>query len=194
MRAFFAVLPPDDVRDGLAAAVERLQDADTDRAWRWTHPHMLHLTLAFLGDVPDGREDDLAEAATAWAWRRHPLTMRWAHAGAFPDPSAARVMWVGVGDDDARRQCAGWARELQALASHVGSRPDGGRLRPHITVARSRRPVRAGRWVQALDAYASDAFVVGRVALVASHLNAGIDGRYEVRRTFSLGDDDARAG
>lgn len=187
VRAFFAVLPPDEVREGVAAAVGRLRDAAGADAWRWTHPHMLHLTLAFLGELPAPREDDLIDAAQAWAWRQHPLAMRWANAGAFPDPATARVMWVGVADAAARTRCAQWARELRAAGAHVGARPDGGRFRPHVTVARARRPVRAGRWVQALDAYGSDPFVVERVVLIASHLNAGVDARYEVRCTFRLG-------
>lgn len=188
MRAFFAVLPPPDVLDHLAAHLEPRRDADTDHTWRWTRVQHLHLTLAFLGDLPEHREDDLAASATEWAARQRPVSMRWGRAGAFPDPGAAKVMWIGVTDEEVGRELAGWSRALRDLSSHAGADVDGQRFTPHVTVARSPRRVPAGRWVQALDAYESPEFLVDEVALVQSHLGGpGRSPRYEIRHAFSLG-------
>ena len=173
MRAFFAVLPPAEVLDDLAGYLEPRRDADTDRVWRWTRTQHLHLTLAFLGDLPDWREDEVIAAATQWAGRQRPVTMRWGGAGAFPDPGAAKVMWIGVTEEDVGRELTSWARALRDLASHAGADVDGQRFTPHVTVARSARRVRAGRWVQSLDAYESPEFTVEDVALVESHLGEG---------------------
>ncbi|WP_109471165.1 RNA 2',3'-cyclic phosphodiesterase [Ornithinimicrobium cavernae] len=189
MRAFFAVLPPPDVLEHLAAHLEPRRDADTDRVWRWTRTQHLHLTLAFLADLPEEREDELAEAAAGWAARQRPVRMQWGRAGAFPDPGGAKVMWIGVTDEEVGRELTAWSRALRDLSNHAGADVDGQRFTPHITVARSARRVSAGRWVQALDAYESPEFTVEDVALVRSHLGEGPgrSPRYEVRHEFRLG-------
>ncbi|WP_256840187.1 RNA 2',3'-cyclic phosphodiesterase [Ornithinimicrobium faecis] len=191
MRAFFAVLPPQEIRDHLAAHLEPRRDADTERVWRWTRVEHLHLTLAFLADLPEHREDELAQAAAEWAARQQPLRMQWGRAGAFPDPGGAKVIWIGVTAEEVGRELSGWSRSLRDLSSHAGADVDGQRFVPHVTVARSARRVRAGRWVQSLDAYESPPFDVSEVVLMQSHLGEGPgrSPRYEVRRTLSLGAD-----
>lgn len=192
MRAFIAVVPPQEVIDEVVSFLEPRQDAlAAQGGWRWTRPEHLHLTLAFLPDLPDYLEDELAEAAAQWAERQRPLELSWGRAGAFPDPGAAKVLWVGVSDEQAGQELSAWSRSLRDLSSHVGADVDGQRFVPHVTVARSPRPVRAGRWVQALDAYASPTFLVQDVALVQSHLGGpGRSPRYEVRHTVRLGQGD----
>lgn len=189
MRAFFAVLPPPEVLEHLASYLAPRRDADTERTWRWTRTEHLHLTLAFLADLPEDREDELIASATEWGRRQRPVRMSWGRAGAFPDPGAAKVMWLGVPDERVGRELGSWSRELRDAASHAGARVDGQRFTPHVTVARSARRVRAGRWVQALDAYESPTFEVTEVALIQSHLGQGPGGspRYEVRHRFTLG-------
>lgn len=191
MRAFFAVAPPQEVLDDLAAHLEPRRAADTEHTWRWTRVEHLHLTLAFLAGLPDHREDEVADAAAQWAARQQPLRMQWGRAGAFPDPGGAKVMWIGVTDDEVGRELSRWSRALRDLSSHAGADVDGQRFVPHVTVARSARRVRAGRWVQSLDAYESPAFDVSQVVLVQSHLGEGPgrSPRYEVRHTLTLGAD-----
>ena len=189
MRAFFAVLPPPEVLADLAAYLEPRRDADTDRSWRWTRTEHLHLTLAFLAGLPEHREEELIAAASEWAARQHPVRMSWGRAGAFPDPGAAKVMWIGVTSDEVGAELGAWSRALRDLSSHSGAEVDGQRFTPHITVARSARRVAAGRWVQALDAYESPEFEVADIALIQSHPGEGPgrSPRYEVRHTFTLG-------
>lgn len=99
MRLFVAVVPPDDVLDDLEEHVEPRRDAGPEI--RWTDRHQWHVTLAFLGAVPEARLDDLTDALARSAARRDPLVLRLAGAGAFPNPYAARVLWAGV-DEPAR--------------------------------------------------------------------------------------------
>lgn len=172
----------------LDAYLQPRRDADTDRDWRWSRAEQLHLTLAFLADVPDWQEEPLAEALTAWAARHAGLRMSLGTAGAFPDPGGAKVLWVGVPEEAARRELTAWAGQLRGLASHHGADVDGTRFTPHVTVARSGRRRAAGRWVQALDAYRSEPFDVAELHLVQSHLGEGPGRRprYEVRCSAPL--------
>ncbi len=66
MRLFVAIELGDDVRRVLQRAQRAL--GGFDRMVRWVGDAQVHLTLKFLGDVPDGRVDeirDVLEAAAA---------------------------------------------------------------------------------------------------------------------------------
>lgn len=191
MRAFVAVLPPPEVVDQLTTFLEPRRDALAGQErWRWTRPEHLHLTLAFLPEVDEWREEGLEEEGLRWAARRQPLTLRLAGAGAFPDPGAARVLWAAVQEESAEPALGGWATATRALASRVGARVDGTRFSPHITVARaSGPPCPAGHLLQALDTLRTDAWRVEEVTVIRSHLGQGPRGtpRYEVLQTWPLG-------
>ena len=58
VRMFVAVVPPDDVVEHLDGFLDVRRDA---APFRWAAIEQLHLTLAFLADVPDRKLDDLVE-------------------------------------------------------------------------------------------------------------------------------------
>lgn len=193
MRAFIAVLPPPEVIDQLLTFLEPRRDAlAPQERWRWTRPEHLHLTLAFLPELDEWREEEVEAHGMQWATRTSPLTLRLSGAGAFPDPGAARVLWAGVrqeaeGEDP---RLGSWAAATRALASRAGARVDGTRFSPHVTVARAvGRPGPAGHLLQALDTLHTDPWTVDEVCLIRSHLGQGPGGtpRYEVVQTWPLG-------
>ncbi|WP_134768080.1 RNA 2',3'-cyclic phosphodiesterase [Nocardioides sp. 1609] len=168
---FVAVLPPDGAVEHL---VELLEPRREHGAFRWTSPEQLHVTLAFLADVPDHALDALVEGLAAAAARRTPFEARIAGGGAFPDPARAKVLWAGLdlgvaARDELERVAVG----ARAAANHAGAAPDGQRFRPHVTLARLGRPQEVSRWVRLLDAYAGPTWTVDRIGLVASHLGEG---------------------
>lgn len=197
MRAFVAVLPPIGVVDQLTSFLEPRRDALAPRGtWRWTRPEHLHLTLAFLPELDEWREEELGQEGMRWAARVPPLTLRLAGAGAFPDPGAARVLWAAVQEESeeppapGRPRLSGWAAATRALASRVGARVDGTRFSPHVTVARAVGPPRpAGHLLQSLDTLHTGAWTADEVALIRSHLGQGPRGtpRYEVLQTWAVG-------
>nr|BFE84021.1 hypothetical protein GCM10020093_066220 [Planobispora longispora] len=85
MRLFVGLLPPRPVCDELARAL-----GPHRAAWprlRWIDRENWHLTLAFLGEVPEevlpGLEVRLGRAASRYA----PMTLAFTGAGAFPRPA-----------------------------------------------------------------------------------------------------------
>src|SRR5206468_3915494 len=60
LRLFVAVLLPDDIRQRLAAAIDRLRPHAADVAW--VAESNLHVTLKFLGQVDETRAPALADA------------------------------------------------------------------------------------------------------------------------------------
>src|SRR5690349_14235984 len=120
MRLFVAVVPPDEVIDDLEEHVAPRREAGPEI--RWTDRHQWHVTLAFLGSVPESRLDDLTEALAHSAARRDPLVLQLAGAGAFPNPYAARVLWAGV--EQVRGDLATVARGIRNAAGTAGATPD----------------------------------------------------------------------
>jgi 2'-5' RNA ligase len=187
MRLFIAVVPPEAALDDLEAHVTPRREADARQPEiRWTDRHQWHVTLAFLGNVPERRLDDLTEVVEHSAARHDHLILQLAGAGAFPNPYAARVLWTGV--EELRGDLAALAHGIRTTANSVGATPDGTRFHPHVTLGRFHRPTEATRWIRALDAYEGPAWGADRVALVESHLGEGRGRRprYEVIGEFAL--------
>ena len=170
-RLFVAVVPPPSVREAWDAFLEPRREAGAEL--RWVLPESSHVTLAFMDRVADGAGDALDEALAAVAARTAPFTLGVAGGGAFPNPDAAKVLWLGVTEG---------VQELEALAvrcrnaaTGCGIGVDGGRFRPHVTLARTNGQ-RVLRWLQVLDAIEPQTWQVERFRLVRSQLLPGGSG------------------
>ncbi|MEZ5094487.1 RNA 2',3'-cyclic phosphodiesterase [Nocardioides sp.] len=183
---FAAVTPSDEAVEDLDSFLAVRRDA---APFRWAAAEQLHVTLAFLAEVPERRLDELEERLGRAAGRRHPFPARLAGGGAFPNAGRARVLWCGLdleeaGQEELRRMATG----ARAAAARSGIEVDGQRFRPHVTVARLNRPTEVSSWVRLLDGYAGPSWPVDRIDLVASYLGEGPRGRprYETVASFPL--------
>ena len=184
---FVAVVPPDDALDHLDGFLDLRREAAD---FRWVLREQLHVTLAFLADAPERSLDDLEERLGRAAKRRTSFRTALVGGGAFPNVGRARVLWTGLELDEAGRvEMARLATGTRAAASRAGLVVDGARFKPHVTIARLKRPQEATPWVRLLDAYRGPAWTVGTVDLVASYLGEGPRKRprYETLGTFPLG-------
>lgn len=157
---FVAVVPPEDVREDLAAFL------DPREGLRWTPADRLHVTLAFLPDVPERILEPLDERLRAALLDLPPFTCRLSGAGAFPNPDRPAVLWLGV--DRGRDELEHLAQRVRSAASVAGAAPDGQRFVPHLTLARPPRNRSAIRWLRVLDTYASRSWQVEEVSLIES--------------------------
>jgi len=192
MRLFIAVVPPPSVLDELEAAVARLRPA-----WpglRWTGPEAWHLTLAFLGEVSERSAAALAPRLQRAAHRHQALSLSFGHAGAFPAPRQARVVWAGIEGD--RAALSALAQSVAAGARRAGAAPpDEGRpYRPHLTLARCREPADVRPLVESLAGYAGTPWTATEIHLIRSHLGGEGPLRYETTGTWPLRDAAPAAG
>jgi 2'-5' RNA ligase len=134
-RTFIAIPIPDPIGQQLAGWQQEL--APRIPGCRWVESQPLHITLAFLGDVPnrDLNELCLAVAAAAEPSGRFELTVE--GLGVFPGPSRPRVLWAGITAGDLGP--LGSLREaVVSAATKAGYRPDDPRFHPHVTLGRIR--------------------------------------------------------
>jgi 2'-5' RNA ligase len=81
-----------------------------------------------------------------------------------------------------------WPRGARAAATRAGAGADGGRFRPHLTLARSRHPHDLTRWVRVLESYRGPLWWADEIRLISSKLGQGPNGRplHELVATFAL--------
>jgi 2'-5' RNA ligase len=109
---------------------------------RWTASPPYHLTLAFLGDVPDR---DLSVVCQTVGDATAPFSVFDMHlegVGAFPSLGRPRVIWAGLGTDDDSPLFALQKAIVTAL-TRIGYRPDDKRFAPHVTLGRIRQDRRS---------------------------------------------------
>jgi 2'-5' RNA ligase len=136
MRCFVATELPDAVRTRLADLQKGL--AALDRDVRWTRPDQIHLTIKFLGEVPDADVPGVCGVAAKVARACAPFAIEVRGAGCFPPRGPARIVWAGLGDlPDALINCH---REIESAYAEIGFKPEDRPFHPHLTVGRVRDP------------------------------------------------------
>jgi 2'-5' RNA ligase len=100
---------------------------------RWVTPEMFHVTLAFLGDVPDVALNAVCRAVAGACEGVPPLTVNLQSLGAFPDPARPRVAWVGLTGPGL--EALGSLRlSIVEAVTEAGYPPDDDRFTPHLTL------------------------------------------------------------
>ncbi len=179
-----ALLPPPEALAEIAAVIGPIR-AEWSQL-RWVDPALWHVTVAFLGEVPDEVLPELRVRLARAAGRHSAQTVAFGGAGAFPSASRGRVLWVGLDAGVALTRLAG---SVAAGARRAGAvETDRKRFRPHLTLARSRTPSREGDdlrpLVGALGAFGGRRWEVSSVHLVRSHTGATV--RYEQVEAYPL--------
>lgn len=180
-RLFFAVPVPDEARRLVGGVMDRVQAAvgDGRARIRWVRVDGLHLTLRFLGPTPSERVDGLMGTLDAIAGATPRFEVAISQAGAFPNPSRPRTLWLGIetGADRLAALAEALERQVTIDGQPLGTRP----FAPHLTIARTDGLRAAGAAAAALRDAAADLdarFVADRVVLFRSHLGHG-PARYE---------------
>lgn len=139
-RQFIAVVPegPQDNPQlkQLMGKIRRTCD-DREIEARWVPPDLWHVTLAFLGDVVG---DGIRDAFASMEFPASELILRLQSFGAFPSSEDARVLWIGVQENQAFLDLQSRVAEQVAARGFVlGERE----FKPHLTIARFRNPLNA---------------------------------------------------
>jgi RNA 2',3'-cyclic 3'-phosphodiesterase len=178
MRLFVGLLPPPPARDELVLALE----AHRPR-WpglRWLDPANWHVTLSFLGEVPDPALPELRARLADAAAHHAPMTLSLAGAGAFPSADRARVFLTGLeGDLPGLADLADRVR-AEALGAGAGQ-TDHRRFVPHVSLARCRADTDLSPLVEAFGPFSGTAWEAGTMHLIRSNFGGGTRGGAEAR-------------
>lgn len=167
IRTFIAIELSATILDRLGDLQSRMQRDLPPKLLRWVRPEGIHLTLAFLGDIPVEQVDPIA-AALAEACAGHaPLTVSIAGMGCFPNVRRPRVVWVGV--EEPSGELAHLQHDIEQALVPLGFRPEARAFHPHLTLGRVKGG--GGQALAALGAYVERANVrIGEMKVQAVHL------------------------
>ena len=134
MRLFVALELPAAVRENLAALLKALRAVSPQT--RWVRPENLHLTLKFMGEVPE-TEFAVIRNALAAARSDQPVALEFRGLGFFPNEKRPRVFWAGI---EASPNLKTLAAEIDRAAEKLGIPREQRPFAPHLTLARFEPP------------------------------------------------------
>jgi len=131
IRSFVAVdLDEPNVRDRIITAQKGLDQ--TRAQLKLVNPEIMHLTLRFLGEIPQTTVELVKEAMQGL--RFSPFEVEFSGLGAFPSPNRINVIWVGI--TRGQEQLNEIFRQLEPKLRQIGLPPDEKGFSPHLTIAR----------------------------------------------------------
>ena len=142
MRCFIAIDIPKDIRAGLGRLQQDLAGRVDVRKGdvKWVQPENMHLTLKFLGEVPDTQIVDVCRIVQEVAERHEAFDFAVREIGSFGGRSA-RVLWVGAGLESPELQDL--QQDLEEMLALAGWPKEGRKFSGHLTLCRIRN-VKAG--------------------------------------------------
>lgn len=133
-RTFCAIELPGEVRARLQDHVRRLREAVPDVSASWSRAENVHLTLKFFGNVRKEELPRISEAASRVAHEFSSFPIRVGGTGVF----RKQVLWIGV--EDPSGQLSALQRRFEEECAREGFAKEDRAYRPHLTIARLRRP------------------------------------------------------
>lgn len=176
VRLFVAIDLPEDVRDRLAGLCNGLPGA------RWVPPENMHVTLRFIGEVPDGDLPDIGDALDRVRAPAFPISL--AGVGYFGSRRRVHALWAGV---EKSPTLVDLQRKTESALQRAGLPPEERKFMPHVTLARLKdvKTERLGPWIEARNLFRAPPTIVTRFVLFSSFLSA--DGAiYQPEAEFPL--------
>ncbi len=166
MRLFIAIKVPQFQKLNEIYNEIKLSGADV----KLVEPNNIHITLIFLGEVPDNKVDLVKEALSSLQFNKFKVVMK--GMGTFPSITKPRVIWVGIseGFPQLRDIRSFLLKELRSR----GIRPeDEKEFVPHITLGRVKGPSNLFNLSNIINQHYDDYFgdfIVDKVILYKSTL------------------------
>jgi 2'-5' RNA ligase len=134
MRLFVALEIPPTVRENLAELLMSLRAVSPQT--RWVRPENLHVTLKFIGEVPEAKLGVIRRALAA-VRSDQPVMLDFRGLGFFPNEKHPRVFWAGT---KASPNLKILAAEIEKAVEKLGISREQRPFSPHLTLARFEPP------------------------------------------------------
>ncbi len=95
-RIFIAIRMPDEVIQKITRISQYFQSQLPERALKWVETENLHLTLKFLGEIPETIISEVQQLLTQAAATQKPFELSVEGLGMYPHANQPRTIWLGV--------------------------------------------------------------------------------------------------
>jgi len=147
MRLFIAIELPPEIKQGIAKVQEQLRAAGANAGW--TRPEGIHLTLKFLGEVPELKGQEILQALAGATQGIGKLNLEVAGAGAFPNTKNPRVLWLGITGDV--EKLGSLQAAVENAMTGLGFEREERKFSPHLTMARIKFSKPRDNWQQRIE-------------------------------------------
>jgi 2'-5' RNA ligase len=169
-RTFIAVELSPAVRGRAEKLINQLRVAGAKVSW--VQPQHMHLTLKFLGDVPDSDLSNVCRAVAEGVKDYPAFELTFRGCGAFPNLDRPRTIWIGV--DEGHDEIVALQAAVDAGLKKLGFPKEPRRFRPHLTLGRVRETGPAvaelARLIEQHADFDADIACVDEVTIFASYL------------------------
>jgi len=146
-RTFCAFELPEAFWSRINEHIRRVREAVPDAAASWSRPENIHLTVKFFGNVDETMIAAISTAAERVVKEFSPIQIDVGKTGVFPRPTRPQVLWIGV--EDATGKLLELQTRLEDEFARAGFPKEDRAFKPHLTIARIRKPQHANRLAQA---------------------------------------------
>jgi len=170
VRLFVALVFPAEIKTVLGDLIADLKPRG--QGIKWVEPQNIHLTLKFIGEVPEKKVERITEALGEVLAGRKKFQGHIIGCGGFPDLRRPRVLWVGL---EGGEPAVELAKEINHKLIPIGVKSEKKRLSPHLTLGRIKRPSDLSELTSYMENLNFDggSVILNTVALVKSTLTPG---------------------
>lgn len=150
MRVFFGIPLNPQIQKNLLEASTRLRVSIKTDAIKWTHINNLHITLKFLGDLPESQVIKFCHLLEQPISETHVFNLELSGLGVFPDARNPRIIWAGC---DLPETLTRLVAMIEKIGLSLGIPSESKPFSAHITIGRIKRdltPVERNHLRQAL--------------------------------------------
>jgi 2'-5' RNA ligase len=185
MRTFIAIDLDETLKTNLEALIRVL--GPLGHNVRWVSAPGMHLTLKFLGEIPDQDVQGIVSVLEPVVRQYRPFALVLKGTGVFPPGRRnPRVLWVGF---DHNPSLSALQQAVDVEMEKLGFERENREFHPHLTLGRVKFPGRMDQLLQELEKSQATVFgdmQVGKVILFKSTLRPS-GAEYSILAEFRLG-------
>lgn len=153
MRSFIAIELPESIHKALAVVQSEYKETGADI--RLVKPDNIHLTLKFLGDIPEAEVEKVEEVLKTVCGRYEPFEIGVCRTGIFPPKGSPRVLWAGLRNNN---HLTDLQRDIEDGLADIGFKKENRRFIPHLTIGRFRSSRRKEAVDEIIRSHENDGF------------------------------------
>jgi 2'-5' RNA ligase len=163
IRLFVGLEIPDECIKELDGLREGVEGA------RWQRDDQLHLTLAFIGEVPNKHLIDIAD--TLSRIEVDPFDLALTGVNFFGKPGKPKALWIGVED---KQPLLHLHEKINHALLEIGLDVETRKFTPHVTLARFKRgaTARIGNWLSSNETLKTQPALINEFCLFSSQLTS----------------------
>jgi 2'-5' RNA ligase len=169
MRTFIAIELPEEVKKKIEQAQAPLKK--TGAFVSWVKPKNIHVTLKFLGEVPEDKINEVFSATQKALEGIRKFTMSLKGMGVFPDVRRPRVVWIGSGSGE--EELSHMAKRVEEEMEEIGFPKEKRKFSSHFTIGRVKSPKNIEKLMELVKSsdFQTEEIEVNEVVVMKSQLH-----------------------